>query len=193
MKRIALLIIDMVRDNLKEQDNPLPISEQTRSILPKLNFLLEELRKCGSLIIFASDSFLENDFIFKGKMKPHSIRGSRGAEVIDEITKGPNDIFLPKRRFSAFYKTDLDQTLRTEGIDTVAIAGISTSFCVLSTAFDALSNDFRTFIVEDCCAAHKKSAHQQIIDLFRKTPLYPLFRIIDAEGLIKFLGTDTDF
>lgn len=191
MKKIALLIIDMVKDNLKEHDNQL-ISEQTRSIVPRLNFLLDELRKSGSLIIFASDSFLKKDFIFKGKMKPHSIRGTRGAEVIDEITKGPNDIFLPKRRFSAFYKTDLDQTLRTEEIDTVAIAGISTTFCVLNTAFDALSNDFKTFIVEDCCAAHKKEAHQQIMDLFRKTPLYPLFRIIDTEGLIKFLENDTD-
>jgi len=192
MKKIALLIIDMVKDNLKEHNNSL-ISEQTRSIVPRINFLLDELRKCGSLIVFASDSFLKEDFIFKGKMKPHSIRGTRGAEVIDEITKGPNDIFLPKRRFSAFYKTDLDQTLRTKGIDTVAIAGISTTFCVLNTAFDALSNDFRTFIVEDCCAAHKKEAHQQIIDLFRNTPLYPLFRIIDTKGLIKFLENDTDF
>lgn len=191
MKKIALLIIDMVKDNLKEHDNQL-ISEQTRSIVPRLNFLLDELRKSDSLIIFASDSFLKKDFIFKGKMKPHSIRGTRGAEVIDEITKGPNDIFLPKRRFSAFYKTDLDQILRTEEIDTVAIAGISTTFCVLNTAFDALSNDFRTFIVEDCCAAHKEEAHQQIMNLFRKTPLYPLFRIIDTEGLIKFLENDTD-
>ncbi len=191
MRKIAFLIIDMVRDNLNEQDNPL-FSEQTRPIIPKINYLLDELRKCGCLIIFASDSFLKKDFIFKGKMKPHAIRGSYGAGVIDEITKGPNDIFLPKRRFSAFYKTDLDQTLRTEEIDTVAIAGISTTFCVLNTAFDALSNDFRTFIVEDCCAAHKKEAHQQIMDLFRKTPLYPLFRIINTEGLIKFLENDTD-
>jgi len=184
--KAAILVIDMVRDNLPKQGN-LPISEQARAIIPRLNYLLDESRKRDSLIVFASDSFLKEDFIFNGKMKPHAIRGTRGAEVVDEIIKGPDDIFLPKRRFSAFYKTDLDQTLRTKGIDTVAIAGITTSFCVLSTAFDALSNDFRTFIVEDCCAAHKKEVHQQIIDLFRKTPLYPLFRIIDTEGFIKFL------
>ena len=184
--KAAVLVIDMLKDNLSEGLS-LSITEQGRAIFPNLNLLLDECRRRDCLVVFASDSFLEEDFIFKGKMKPHSIRGTRGAEVVDEINKAPDDIFLEKRRFSAFFKTDLDQTLRTKGIDTVAITGIATSFCVLSTAFDALSNDFNTVIVEDCCAAQKKEVHQQLMEIFRKTPLYPLFRIIDTEGFIKFL------
>jgi len=178
----------MIVDNLPKEDH-LPLTIEARSIIPRLNYLLKEARKRDCLVVFASDSFLKEDFIFRGKMKPHALRGTPGAEVIDEIIKGPDDIFLPKRRFSAFYKTDLDQTLRSKEIDTVAIAGISTSFCVLSTAFDALSNDFRTCIIENCCAAHKKEVHQQIIDIFRKTPLYPLLTIVDSERFIKSLGS----
>ena len=55
-----------------------------------------------------------------------------------ELDRLPRDMVLPKRRFSAFFKTDLDQTLRTLDVDTVLVGGISTNFCVLTTALDAV-------------------------------------------------------
>jgi len=62
---------------------------------------------------------MKGDFIFNGKMKSHSIRGTEGAEVVADLNPEPTDIILPKRRFSAFFKTDLDQTLRLLGVDTL--------------------------------------------------------------------------
>ena len=53
---------------------------------------------------------------------------------LKELEAEESDIIIDKRRFSAFFKTDLDQTLRTYGVDTVAIGGLNTHFCVLATA-----------------------------------------------------------
>lgn len=181
--RAAVLVIDMIRDNfemLKEN----PLTEEARAFLPSLNHLLSVARKESSPVIFASDSFLETDFIFKSKLKPHAIRGTRGTEVIKDILRGPNDIFIEKNRFSAFLKTDLEQILKELSIDTVAVTGIATTFCILSTAFDALSHDFKTIIIEDCTAAHDQKIHQTYMDIYRNSPVYPLLRVLRAEEFI---------
>ncbi|MBI5443635.1 MAG: cysteine hydrolase, partial [Deltaproteobacteria bacterium] len=155
-----------------------------RAIVPAVRRLLEEARRREFPVVFANDSFLPGDFLFGGRLKPHALRGTPGAEVIPELGPAAGDIVLPKRRFSAFYKTDLDQTLRLLGVDTVGICGITTGFCVLSTAFDALSLDFETVIVEDCCAAHKREVHDGCLALYRKNALWPLFRVQSSDEFL---------
>jgi nicotinamidase-related amidase len=117
-------------------------------------------------------------------MKPHSIRGTDGATVIDELEREKNDIVLPKRRFSAFFKTDLDQTLRTLGCDTVAVAGIATHICVLTTVLDAVSLDFNAILLKDCCVAHKPEYHSGTIQIYESSPIYPLIRVMSSEEFI---------
>jgi nicotinamidase-related amidase len=69
------------------------------------------------------------------------------------------------------------------------IAGIATHVCVLSTALDALSNDFSAIILEDCCAAHRKEYHEPVLNALRKTPLFPLLQVCDSESCRKLLAT----
>ena len=80
----AIIVVDMLKDNLKESSRN-PYYHEGRTIIPNLQRLLEESRKRGFPIIFACDSFLEGDFIFKGRMKVHSLRGTKGAEVVDDL------------------------------------------------------------------------------------------------------------
>jgi nicotinamidase/pyrazinamidase len=179
----AIIVVDMVKDNFHDEDH-LPITAQARAIIPALYRLLEESRQRGIPIIFACDSFLEGDFIFQGKMKAHSLRGTKGAEVLEDLDQAPTDIFLPKRRFSAFFKTDLDMTLRLLQIDTVAVTGMATHFCVLTTAMDALCHDFRAVIIEDCSAAPTPEMHQRTLDNYRRNPLHPLLRVMDSTAFL---------
>ena len=98
-------------------------------------------------------------------MKPHSIRGTEGANVIDQLDKEPSDIVSEKRRFSAFFKTDLDQTLRDLDCDTVMVVGISTHICVLSTLIDAVAFDFKAIMLRDCCQAHTSEIHDGVAQI----------------------------
>ncbi len=180
----AIIVVDMLKDNFKKEAH-FAITSEALSTIPNIKRLLDQGRRRAWPIIFACDSFLEGDFIFQGRMKPHSIRGTKGAEVIDDLDPLAAQMVLEKRRFSAFFKTDLDQTLRTLAVDTVVVTGISTHVCVLLTAMDALSHDFRCIIIEDCCAAHKKEVHRAALDLYRDFPLYPLLRILSLD---EFLG-----
>ncbi len=182
----AVVIIDMVKDTL-DPVQPLPITPFAQAIVPAINRLTEEARKRSIPVIFSTDSFLSGDFIFKGKMKEYSIRGTEGAEVTDRLVQKPSDIWLPKRRFSAFFKTDLDQTLRLHGVDTVAVTGITTHWCVLSTVLDALAHDFAAFFIEDGCASHKREVHDAILNCYRKNPMDPLLQVMTVDQFVRKL------
>jgi nicotinamidase-related amidase len=175
--KTAVIVVDMLKDNFQEGNHPAALG-QARAVIPNINRLTAMGRRHHVPVIFANDSFLPGDFIFQGRMKEHALRGTEGAQVIDELCREAGDIDLPKRRFSAFFKTDLDQTLRLHGVGGVAIAGINSHWCVLQTAFDALANDFRAFIISDCCASFSADVHETIMNIYRKNPLRPLFQVL---------------
>ncbi len=179
----AIIVVDMLKDTFKEGSR-LPITQEAKRIIPTLQQLLKEGRSRGYPIIFACDSFLKGDFIFKGKMKARSLRGTEGAEVMDDLKPEPTDMVLPKRRFSGFFKTDLDQTLRTLGVDTIVVTGITTEVCVLMTAMDGLCHDFSVIILEDGCASRNRTFHETCLNLYRDFALYPLLRIMTHEEFL---------
>jgi nicotinamidase-related amidase len=173
----------MLKDNLKESPRN-PYFQEGMAIIPNLQRLLQESRKKGLPIIFACDSFLEGDFIFRGKMKVHALRGTKGAEVVDDLKPEPIDIILPKRRFSAFFKTDLDQTLRTLGVDTIVVTGMTTEVCVLMTAMEGLCHDFSVILLEDCSASRSKEIRRGCLNLYRDFALSPLLRIMTLDEFL---------
>jgi nicotinamidase-related amidase len=179
----AVVVVDMLNDNV-HGDAGSAVETAALAVVPAINRLLGVAHARGWPVIFACDSFLPGDFIFRGRMKPHALRGTRGAEPIPELERLPGDEVLPKRRFSAFFKTDLDQTLRTREVDTVLVAGIATNFCILATAFDACCHDFHTVIVEDACAAAKPEWHEATLSCFRRNILQPLFRVLELDELL---------
>jgi len=182
-ERPVLLIIDMVKDNFDERRN-LPITPLARRIIGPINNLISVFRREGWPIVFSTDAFHSQDFIFKGRMKPHSLAGTRGAEVIDELDRKKKDLWLPKPRFSAFFETRLDQWLRERGVTLCAVAGIATHFCVLTTIMDAICHDFKAVLLQDCTAAFSKNIHEQTLSLYRRNPLYPLLRIASSSDLV---------
>ncbi len=179
----AVIIVDMVKENV-DPDSPHALGEEARKIVPNLQRLAAFAREKKFPLVFANDSFLETDFIFKGVMKPHAIQGTPGAEVIDELKPQDSDIVLPKRRFSAFFRTDLDFTLRRLGVDTIAVGGITTEICVNMTVFDGLTNGFRAIFLGDCCASYTPEQRDRLLNLYRKSPIRPLLRVMTLAEFI---------
>jgi nicotinamidase-related amidase len=179
----ALLIIDMVKDNFDEDLN-LPITPLARQIIGPINALIQTFRHNQWPIVFSTDAFQRQDFIFTERMKPHSLAGTPGAEVIDELDRKPEDLWLPKPRFSAFFNTGLEKYLQDRDVTLCAVAGISTHFCVLTTAMDAVCHNFKAVLLEDCSAAFSEHIHEQLLGLYRRNPLYPLLKVANSSDLI---------
>ena len=182
----AVIITDMVNDFIK-LDGPLPVGEEGLKIIPRLQELISVCREKSVPIIYANDALLPNDFLFNSRMKPHGIRGTAGVEVIDELKPESSDLIVHKRRLSAFFKTDLDITLREWNVDTIVVGGVAAEICVLSTAYDGISNNFKVIVVEDCCASRFRDIHSHIMAVLKASPMYPLLRVMTLAELVQIL------
>jgi len=85
--------------------------------------------------------------------------GSSESAVHPDLAPAPGDIVVRKTRVGAFSTTDLDRQLRDRGIDTLILAGISTSGVVLSTVRDAADRDYRVYVLEDGSADPDGEVH----------------------------------
>jgi ureidoacrylate peracid hydrolase len=152
-RRTAVLVIDMLNDFCKP-GGAMVLPGYERLIGPQ-RAVIDAARQSGASVLFVADSHRPNvrqdrEFL---KRTPHCIEGSWGARVIDDLKARDDDIFVTKRRYSAFFNTDLDLTLRDLGTETVIVMGVVTNICVRSTVHDAFFHGYRVVVPEDCVAA----------------------------------------
>ena len=84
---------------------------------------------------------------------------SPNTAVHERVAPEPGDIVVRKVRVGAFSTTDLDDQLRQRGVDTLILAGISTSGVVLSTVRDASDRDYRVIVLADATADREADVH----------------------------------
>ena len=89
------------------------------------------------------------------------IEGTEGAEELEAVSREPGEPVIYKTRWSAFYKTDLDQILRRKGYDTLVLAGFLSHACIRVTALDAYQRDYNVVIACDCIDTYD-ARHEQL-------------------------------
>ena len=85
---------------------------------------------------------------------------SPATAVHDQVAPEPGDIIVRKTRVGAFSTTDLDEQLKKRDIQTILLAGISTSGVVLSTVRDAADRDYQVFVLADVSADPDSDTHE---------------------------------
>ena len=96
--------------------------------------------------------------------------GNPLGDFTPELAPLPGDIVITKYYPSAFFGTGLAETLRSDGIDTVVITGLSTSGCVRASAVDALCHGFVPLVVTDAVGDRDAGVHAaNLFDLAAKT------------------------
>jgi nicotinamidase/pyrazinamidase len=162
----ALLVIDMLNDFVLP-GAPLEVPE-TRSIIGAIKSEIVKAHAAGVPVIYVCDSHTPDDPEFTRFGWPaHAVKGTPGAEVINELTPGSSDIVIPKSTYSGFYGTALDSTLRRLGVDELRLTGDVTHICVLFTASDAVLRGYSVIVVEDGVAGIGKEDHDAAIRIMR--------------------------
>lgn len=80
------------------------------------------------------------------------VRETWNTDILTELTPKAGDIVLNKHRFSGFFQTDLDATLKRLGVKNLIFTGCTTSVCVESTVRDAMFRDYMPIVLADCTA-----------------------------------------
>lgn len=93
----------------------------------------------------------------------YSVKGSLGAEIIDSMKPLADEVVIEKNRNSGFYETNLDNVLRSRGIEHLILVGGFTDACFLATAYDAWSRNYTLSIVKDAVTAGSEGAHKAAI------------------------------
>lgn len=152
-KTTAVLVVDMLHDFcLPGGAMVLPGYE---ALVGPQNDVIRAVREAGGVVVFIADthrpqSRREREFL---KRTPHCIEGTAGPSVIPELDQAADDIHVVKRRYSGFFNTDLDLTLKDMLVDTVIVIGVVTNICVRSTVHDAFFQGYKVIVPQDCCAA----------------------------------------
>lgn len=156
MARSALLVVDMVNDFVTGVFG----HPRAEAMVPRLGALLTWARAGGMPVIYCSDSHLAGVDVELTVHPDHALRGTWGAEIVPALLPEPTDYSLTKRRYSAFFGTDLEPLLRDLQIDTVLLTGLVTNGCVRHTAADAFFHGFKVVVVEDCVDSREEESHR---------------------------------
>ena len=96
---------------------------------------------------------------------PEQTEGSRWAEIMPELEPGEADLYVnTKRRYSAFYGTDLGLLLKNLKVETVILTGVMTEICVLCSSFEAFNRDYRVVVVRDCTAGRDPETEKCVLE-----------------------------
>lgn len=162
----ALLIMDyqtlIVERYAKDKD----------ALLRRTSALIEAVRTAGVRVLYVVVGFRtgypeissRNASFSSVKHAGLFVAGDPGAEIHPAVAPKPGEIVVMKHRVSAFAGTDLDLILRANGIETLLLAGISTSGVVLSTVRHAADADYRLLLVHDCCSDSDPDVHRILVE-----------------------------
>ncbi len=122
-------------------------------VISLAHVLYPDVREVGPMT-----SFQHNKVLTSYREKPEwrdklLMRGTWGADFIDELKPLPNEIVIEKQRFSAFAGTYLDITLRTFDIRYLFFTGTATNICVESSVRDACHLQYFPILISDAAAA----------------------------------------
>ncbi|MBI4745591.1 MAG: cysteine hydrolase [Deltaproteobacteria bacterium] len=137
---------------------PLEVPD-TRKIIPNIEREIEKARRVGYPILYLCDSHAQDDREFKIWPR-HCVKGTKGAQVVDELEPEPKDIVVEKTTYSGFFNTRLEEVLRSLGATDLIITGCVTNICILYTASDAVLRGYDVTIPRGCVAGLNKEDHE---------------------------------
>lgn len=157
----AVIVVDMLNDFL-EQGGKLARADG-RALYGPIQQLVDAAHASGATVIWLCDQHEPGDPEFK-KHGPHCLKGSWGAQIVDALHPGDDDIIMPKYAYNGFFRTPLHETLQRLGADTLIVAGVSTNVCVRSTCHDAFFLGYNVLVPEQCVSG--SSEREQASSLY---------------------------
>lgn len=178
--KYAVLVVDMLDDFITGALK----CERAAKTVPAAQAFLETVRGKGVPVIFCCDAHLkgvDRELTLWGE---HAMAGSDGAKVTPALGPEAGDYTVLKRRYSAFFHTDLDLLLRELGVTKVLLFGIQAHICVQHTAADAYFLGYDVVLVEPLIEAFtedlKRAAMGYMADMYAAKAV----SIEEAEALI---------
>lgn len=162
----ALLVIDVLTSS--EPDAVYAPKGDEAAYAENCVRITRAARAAGMPVIFANDDHIEGLDKELELWGPHGIHGKVVNLPALEAGSGERDFIVPKRRYSAFFGTDLDLLLRELGVRTLIAIGEDSNICVLHTLADAYFLGYETIVPEDATRTFLCGTQEAAIEHFVK-------------------------
>ena len=194
-KKTAVLVIDMQNAFIDKAGSlakmGVPVA-RTSLPIPHIQRILAQARAARVPVVHLR-MILRKDFAdlgVLGKVFPplrelgHCAEGSWDAEFVAALAPAPGDFVIDKNRFSGFFETRLDTTLRCLGVDTLIVTGIATNICVEGTVRDAFYRDYRVVVPREATASYTEAMEAGALGNFE----FAYARVAPIDEVIAALG-----
>ena len=160
---LALVLVDVNR-SFFDTDGPFYYQGAEETLGP-IKALLEAARDGGRLVVHAREAHRKGLHDFeRPKLPEHSFIGDRDQEAFPGFEERPGEVVIPKRRFSAFFATDLALLFQEQGVKRVIIAGVKTNVCIRATVQDAFAYGYRPTIARGSVSSNRPHLHDASLE-----------------------------
>ena len=181
----ALLVVDMQDYFLDTASSRFSVGGF--AVLPNVIRLIRAFRSFGRPVIFTQHQHdgddLDND-VMQAWWGEVILAGTKEAELCPDIIPDKNEPVIRKKRYSAFFETELETRLIEREITDIVIAGLKTNLCCESTARDAYYRNYRLFVPADATGTGSEEMHlASLLNL-----AYGFASVVRTDKIIEQLG-----
>jgi maleamate amidohydrolase len=182
--RPALLLVDLIRGFT---DPACPLGTQADAVVLANARLLAKFRAGRLPVIFTTVVYHDDQRarLFRDRLPALDVLtpGSAWVEVDQRLQPLPGEPVIEKQWASGFFRTGLDALLRSQGVDSLVVTGLTTSGCVRATAVDGLQYEYRVVIAREAVGDRNAKAHEA--NLFDLNAKYA--DVLDLEEVLSLL------
>ena len=162
--RTALVVIDVQKGEVMPADSGIPIMPGGEERHERIREIVAASREAGVPVIFIQEvhkrTLVDFGRELDGSETIHGLEGDLTTELADGLEPQPDEYLIRKRRYSAFFATELELVLKSYGVQTLILLGALTDVCVHYTFADAHQHDYHCRVVTDCVGGSSLPAHE---------------------------------
>ena len=165
--RPALIVVDIQAGAFNEmiKERAIPHMPGYKDRMAKARVAIDNARERDIPVIFIQEVHRPNHIDFgrelDGSEDVHCLEDDPNTAIaVEQMGFRPNDYLIKKRRYSAFFGTDLEILLRGLKAETLLLCGGLTDVCVHYTFVDAHQSDYFCRVIEDCVGGSSEEAHE---------------------------------
>ena len=183
--KTAIIVVDLQKELTCEWGgNYYKTADQIMEVIPDK---LREMRSLGAHLVYIwSKASLASGLTSEASKNNPELAGrivnrhEQGVELDDRLEILPGDSVIRKYTYSAFWGTPLLETLLQKGVENVVVCGIKTNVCCRTTAIDAVSHGFKTFMISDMVSTNTEELSQWHLEELNKY----WAKVIDSDEVI---------
>jgi nicotinamidase-related amidase len=182
----ALIVVDMIRGFT---DPACPLGCDCPEVVAANGTLIDRFHQLGLPVYFTTVVYHHEDHapVFRSRIDALNVLtpDSPWVQVDERLDYRSGDVLIEKQWASAFHKTDLDDQLRRQGVDSLVVTGLTTSGCVRASAVDGLQYDYPVVVPREAVGDRNLEAHEaNLFDMHAKyadvEPLDEVMKMLSA-------------